>query len=379
MRMIFAALKTESKDASLRASVRVNREHITVTAEEWLRKGYRMYGIWGSSLLYCWPASAWDEMKGLSETDITISVPIELGEQVIGKTVLVGGTKDPVMQSLLYAQMNLVSQYLTMKTNFEQAAQELVAQAQLKAEIDVVANVQQHLLPESLPHVPGVDIFAYSRPAQQVGGDFYDFFFAQDRIVFVVGDISGKGLPAALFMVMARIVLRTAARMLSTCDPKDILLCANENLYDDFTYTGQLATVFVGCYDPIRRELTYVNAAHSPVIYYPKGGRARFLAADMIPLGVVSTTTCPSHTIPFQPGDLLIVGSDGLNECLNVDGERFGDERLLLAVRAVAHLPAGQIGKELFSTIGLFAEGASQSDDQTLVVVKGRIGGEDDT
>ena len=371
MKMIFAAMKKESKDAPLISTVRVNREHIAAMAQEWLRKGYSMFGIWGSSLLYCWPASAWDEMKTLKDEDVTLSASLKQGEEVIGRTVLLGGTATPTMQALLDAEVNTISMYLTMRTSFEQAARELVAQAQLKTEIDVVASIQQHLLLENLPQVPGLQIYAHSHPAQQVGGDFYDFFFSQGRMLFVVGDISGKGLPAALFMVMARIVLRTAARALSTSDPKDILLCANENLYDDFTDIGQLATVFVGSYDAVRREITYINAAHSPVIYCPKGGRARFLEADMMPLGVVPISTCQSQTLPLQAGDLLVIGSDGLNECRNVDGEMFGNERLLLAVEALAHFPADHLGNELFGTIALFSEGASQSDDQTLVVVKG--------
>ncbi len=373
MKMPLAApkLEDEGTDTFIMEAIRTNYEFISLRAEEWMRSGYRTYSIWGDELLFCWPPSAWDEVKKLQDADVTLFTHFKLGEQIIGRAVLTGGTKDLQAQELVAAEINLISVYLTLKTKFEYVARKLVAQAQLKTEIDMAAQIQQQFLPEQLPGVCGLDLYAHSCAARHVGGDFYDFFFSRNCLIFNVGDISGKGLPAALFMLMARVVLRTAAHALSTSDPKDILVCANENLYNDFTRIGILATIFVGNYDADTRQLTYSNGAHSPIIYYPQGGQARFLEADTPPLGVFPVCTSLNHTIPFEPGDLLVIGTDGLNECLNLQGEMFGNERLLKVVEDLARLPANQLGNKLFEAITLFAEGAHQADDQTLVVIKG--------
>ncbi len=361
----------ERSDALLIVTIDAERKYIELLVGVWLQKGYRTYSIWGDELLFCWPPSAWDEVKGLQDVDITLCTPIKLGGQIIGRIVLTGAAKNSVNQEFLDVEMSTICTYITMKTNFEQAARELVAQTQIKTEIDMAARIQQRLLPEKLPHIRGLDLYAHSRVAEQVGGEFYDFFVAQDHLVVAVGDVSGKGLPAALFMLMVRIALRTAAHALSISDPRDILVCANENLYDDFTERGVLATIFMGSYDADTRQLTYSNSAHSPVIYCPKDGQIRLLVPDTVPIGVLPTGTSLRQTIPFASGDLLVIGTDGVSECLNPEGEMFGNERLLKAVEALAHFPANQLGNKLFETIRLFVEDAFQADDQTFVIIKG--------
>lgn len=128
-------------DALLIESLRDNRENIMLRASMWLERGYRAYGLWGEELLFCWPASAWDEMARLKESDVTLSTPIKAGEQMIGRIVLIGGTRTPIAQALFDAYGDLVSTYYTMKTRFAQATEDLIAQAQLRTEIDVAARI----------------------------------------------------------------------------------------------------------------------------------------------------------------------------------------------------------------------------------------------
>ncbi len=241
----------------------------------------------------------------------------------------------------------------------------------LQSEIEMAAKIQSQLLPQKLPQVRGLNIFAYSYQAEQVGGDFYDFFsYASHPFAFLIADISGKGLSAAFLVAMTYTTLHTVIHALPITDPQALLFEMNENLYDDFSVVGMFATVFTGCYDPITRHLLYANAGHSPVIYCPKGGPAVLLEADAPGLGIVSPCACQNHQLWLRPHDVVIAGTDGLNECFNAAGEMFGYERLLNSIETLAHLPSHQIGNELLKTINQFAQGEKQSDDQTLIVLK---------
>jgi serine phosphatase RsbU (regulator of sigma subunit) len=346
---------------------------VDALAESWLELGSQAFGIWGDHLLACWPASARENLIAAEEAEALVSAPIMLDDQVIGKVAVLGlGILGAARKVRLHADALLLSQIMTLMTKFEDAATELISQAQLKNEIDMAANIQLQLLPQSFPAVKGLDIYASSSPATQVGGDFYDFSASKGRpFVFAIGDISGKGLPAALFMAMTRIVLHAAARFIPTVDPKAILFRVSEDLYDDFTEVGMFATIFVACYDAQAKQIVYANAGHSPVIYCPAGGKARLLQADSTAVGVLPENTCHNYSIPFHTNDILLAATDGLNECINLDGEMFGYERLLNAVESLAHLSSHQIGSKILETINQFAAGYVQFDDQTLILVKG--------
>ena len=152
----------------------------------------------------------------------------------------------------------------------------------------------------------------------QVGGDFYDFLHLDGRpFTFTVGDISGKGLPAALLMAMTRTVIRAKVHDAPTPTPEHVVGRSNKELYDDFTEVNMFATVFVGQYQPLNREMLYANAGHSPVIYCPAGGKARLLKADGTAVGILPTSLSENQRLIFRPGDVLVVATDGLNEAHN--------------------------------------------------------------
>ncbi len=249
---------------------------------------------------------------------------------------------------------------------------EIVQQARMKTELELASQIQLHLLPRRYPRIPGLDLAAASIPAREVGGDFYDFIVQPGwPFIFTVGDVSGKGMSAAMLMAMTRSVLRSRAGSLPTPSPEFVLTYSNEVMYDDFTEVGMFATVFVGRYDPKHRELSYANAGHSPVIYRPDGGPAEMLEADGPAMGVLPNSLSEDFTIPFGPNDLLVVATDGLNEAINPAGEMFGYSRLLQQVELLAGGTAQQVADELFSVIHQFSAGHPQSDDQTVMVVKG--------
>jgi sigma-B regulation protein RsbU (phosphoserine phosphatase) len=250
--------------------------------------------------------------------------------------------------------------------------QDQLDRTRMQAEMDLARTVQRSLLPYEPPRVGGLDISARSLPALQVGGDFFDFVSTADRpLVITLGDVTGKGIPAALLMAMVRTALRSKANFLPRLDPVKIMERANQDLYADFTEVNMFATVFVGMYEPVERTLYYANAGHSPVIYRPQGGPARLLPADGVPMGVLDSTLCELQTIDLQPGDLLLLATDGFNEAHSPPGELYGIERLLCLVDDLADLPADALAEGMFAAIAAFSAGREQSDDQTLVVIKG--------
>lgn len=250
--------------------------------------------------------------------------------------------------------------------------QETLAQARLQTEAELAKNVQLRLLPQTLPRVRGLEVAAASVPASVVGGDFYDCHQTSgEPFVFAVGDVTGKGMPAALLMAMTRTLIRSKSRSLHKPSPADILGSVNDDMYDDFSEVSMFATVFVGQYVHDEQLLYYANAGHSPVIFCPAGGEAVLLEADGTALGVLPVSLCENQVVPFNPGDILVAATDGFNEARNPQGELFGYDRLLRLIESLAHNPAQFIADKLFQTILEYSAGHGQDDDQTLVVIKG--------
>jgi sigma-B regulation protein RsbU (phosphoserine phosphatase) len=206
----------------------------------------------------------------------------------------------------------------------------------------------------------------------EVGGDFFDYIHEKGRpLTCIVGDVSGKGMPAAMLMAMTLTALRGKSHTMEDASPDARFARTNEALYNDFTEVGMFATVFVSQYDPEKRRLAFVNAGHSPVIYRPAGGAATMLEADGVPVGVLPVSLCEQQAVSLGPGDLLILGTDGFSEAANNSGEMFGYDRLLALADQLAGHSAQEIHDQLYTRIRQFAAGHAQDDDQTLMVLKG--------
>lgn len=252
--------------------------------------------------------------------------------------------------------------------------QESLDQTRLQTEMDLARNVQQNLLPQNTPQIAGIDVYARARPARQVGGDFYDFIIAPGRpFIFVVGDVTGKGISAALLMAMTRTSIRSKASYMLRPTPEAVMSRSNEDLYDDFSLVGMFATVFIGQYEPSSRQITFTSAGHSPVVYCPQGGAAQLIEPDGTPMGVLPVSIGATQRIPFHCGDLLVIATDGFNEAMSPYGEFFGYDRLFQFIQDHADLSARAFGETLFATIEQFSAGRPQDDDQTLIVIKGSL------
>ena len=247
--------------------------------------------------------------------------------------------------------------------------QENITRARLRAEMDLAWAVQAKLIPKDSPNLPGLDLYATYKPALDVGGDFYDFIpqNQQGNHTFVLGDVSGKGMSAAMVMTMMHTALRSAAGRGET--PAEIVATANTELYDDFTNISVFSTLFVA--QVSTGKLLYANAGHSPVIYCKADGDCELLVADGTAVGILPESFCENQTMPLQDGDVLVIATDGFSEAESALGELFGYDRLCEVIADNRQMTAEGIAHSLLNAIEVFSRGGDgQSDDQTILVIK---------
>jgi len=238
-------------------------------------------------------------------------------------------------------------------------------------EMDEAATIQRTLMTCTVGTVTGVDVVANCKPARLVGGDLYDVHPRPDgRLSVVEADVSGKGLPAAMVTAAVRTMLRETTHAISS--PAAVLALANRRLYDDLTEVSKLVTVFVAYYSPSQRTVTYANAGHSVVIYVPAGGTASIVEATGIPFGIFDEADYGEETLAMGPGDLLVISSDGFAEAHNAADEIFGYQHLVDVVDAAANMAAAALYEHISAQIADFVHGREQSDDQTLIILKGK-------
>jgi phosphoserine phosphatase RsbU/P len=241
----------------------------------------------------------------------------------------------------------------------------------LQTEMDLAQQVQLGLLPKSFPPIPGLDLSVFSQPASHVGGDFYDFVVGPGPLLtFFVGDVSGKGVPAAMLMTMTRIILRAEAGSPMALSPEAILQNANARLLADFLQLDMFVTIFVSQYHPASRELVFANAGHSPVIFRPAHGIPQVLEAAGPALGLLETCRYKNHRLCLAEGDLLIIATDGLYEVRNARNVRFGLSRLLKEVQRLNDPSALEVSDTLLGAVRRFSHCETPVDDQTILILR---------
>lgn len=242
-----------------------------------------------------------------------------------------------------------------------------VEKGRMEKELQMAQIIQRDLLPSTLPTLPGYEIAAEWRTAREVAGDFYDCFALGDGLGVVIADVSDKGAPAAIFMAMARSLIRSAA--LTSDTPEAALLQTNTTLLQDID-SGMFVTVYFAVLHQGGR-VTGVNAGHNrPLLWRASQGTHEFLPRGGRPLGWFEDL--PVHPVEYRltAGDVLVLYTDGLTEAENVHGEPFGEARLVEVVRVCADRPALAIKDQLIAAVEAFRGAASPFDDTTLVVVR---------
>jgi phosphoserine phosphatase RsbU/P len=251
----------------------------------------------------------------------------------------------------------------------EEMAREMAEREQLNKEMAIARDVQRRLFPQKLPVVPGVSYCGGCIPAQSVGGDYYDFIELKNGMfAFAVGDVSGKGMPAALLMSALQASVRGQA-LNGITDLAVFSANVNQLLYD-MSPRSHFATLFYAIYDPTSRRLLYANCGHNPPVILHANGTLGNLDPTGPGVGLSLRSTYRHAETTLHPGDVLLAFTDGVTEAMNPRNEEFGDGRLQDALRDAHTLAPEAVLQHIVNTVKEFEAGAPQHDDITIVVFK---------
>jgi sigma-B regulation protein RsbU (phosphoserine phosphatase) len=241
-----------------------------------------------------------------------------------------------------------------------------------KSELEIAATVQQKLFPRAARPMRTIDYAGHCVAAQGVGGDYYDFLDLGTNLGFVLADVSGKGIPAALLMANLQACFRTQAAS-GVCTPAELLAAVHRHFYSS-TASDRFATLFFGSYDDRARRMRYVNCGHCAPLLLRRGGELIRLEATAPMLGAFQEWSCAEAEVSLNAGDTLLLYSDGVTEAANATGDEFGEDRLVRLLRENGALKApaamGDLAREIVRTLSAFS-GASRTDDITVVAIRG--------
>jgi serine phosphatase RsbU (regulator of sigma subunit)/ketosteroid isomerase-like protein len=254
------------------------------------------------------------------------------------------------------------------KLRGQRLEQERIERERVEQELKVARSIQHASLPKEVPQLEGWQISPFYKPAREVGGDFYDFhLLSEERLGVVVGDATGKGVPAALVMSTTCGMLQLAARALDSSSPGEVLAQVNETLFARIP-SNMFVTCFYAILDPKSATLSYANAGHD-LPYLWRGGDAKELRARGMPLGLMPGMSYEEKEIVLEPRDNVLLYSDGLVEAHDPKGEMVGFPRLRALVAEQGE--EGSLGdlclEKLYSFVG---EGWEQEDDITLLTLR---------
>jgi sigma-B regulation protein RsbU (phosphoserine phosphatase) len=236
-------------------------------------------------------------------------------------------------------------------------------------EMETAKKIQQSILPGSPPQIEGFELAALNLPARQVGGDFYDFILVpDDKFGLVIADVSGKGIPAALFMALSRTVVR--ANVSDNLSIHEAIQRANSIISQE-AKSGMFVTLFYAVLDQRRQLLRYVNAGHNPPLVLRGNDETIFsLKAKGVALGVIDSIELEEKELQLASNDIVVFYTDGITEAVNANEEMFGEARLIEVIKHNASEPVQVLIDTIKDEVFTFAHGQPQYDDFTLVILK---------
>jgi phosphoserine phosphatase RsbU/P len=239
----------------------------------------------------------------------------------------------------------------------------------IQVDLDTARSIQSAILPKTFPKHPAFELYAAMEPAKEVGGDLYDFFMLDnDRIGLVIGDVSGKGVPAAIFMAVSRTLLRATA--LEGRPPDRCLTYVNDLLYNE-SVASMFVTVFYGVLNVRTGELIYANGGHNPPYIVGRNGKVRIVPqVEGLVLGIMPEVEFKTGAIQLNSGDHLFTFTDGVTEAMNKDQDLYTEERLEGLLASKGELAVTDLVKEVFADVHRYADGTVQSDDITVLSLK---------
>ena len=249
-------------------------------------------------------------------------------------------------------------------------SKQLAKQAVISGELDMAKEIQKNMLPKSFPLFPeyeDINVYAIMNPAKEVGGDFYDAFTVdEDHVAFLIADVSGKGIPAAMFMALSKVIIKT--QEIASVDPGKAFTAVNDTLREgnDINF---FVTAWIGVMNTKTGELKYVNAGHNPPLFARKSGHYEFLRDISGPvLTALEGFPYKVHTLQLQKGDRLFLYTDGVTEAENAAHEQYGAKRLKDFLNATSKISIRSLVKEVECDVSKFVDGNTPSDDITILM-----------
>jgi serine phosphatase RsbU (regulator of sigma subunit) len=318
---------------------------------------------------------------GRENPPLLLAVIAQLGRQIdaVNKTVglytsALGALEqrefDP---SILEELAHPPPQLAEFSSAFQRFARQITDKRRQQDELAGATIIQKSFLPKKAiikPATGRVDLHAEMRPARDVGGDFYDYFMLDDdRLAICIGDICGKGISASIFMSVVITTLRTAAR--EEKDVASIMSRANAILSRD-NAACMFATVFFAVVELKSGKIAYCNCGHNPPSLIDGSGRVTNLNTTGLPMGLYGDINPRAAEATMQPGDMLVLFTDGVTEAMNLRSEEYGEEALVSVLSGSQAKDSAQVVSDVFKSVDQFADGAEQADDITLLVLKRR-------
>ena len=242
-------------------------------------------------------------------------------------------------------------------------------------ELAIAGEIQKSFLPEAIPQVEGFDVAGKSLMAKEVGGDFFDVIALgagssdTDRMAILIADVSGKGVPAALFMALSRIIVRVNATWHQ--DLPDVVIRNANNLIAADSKSGMFVTLFYGILDHENHCVTYVNAGHNPpMVYHSADNTISELELTGMAMGAMEDAKYTTKVCPLKSGDVMVLYTDGITEAMNEKEEMYGESRLQDIIRKSVEFPAKEILNRILEDVKTFCSTTPQYDDITLMVIR---------
>ncbi len=271
---------------------------------------------------------------------------------------------------------NLADEFNKMSTDLQHYITDLKEttkqKQKMESELSIASRIQQDMLPLIFPAFPErseMDIYASMLAAKQVGGDFYDFFLINpDKLCFVIGDVSGKGIPASLFMVISKTLIKSEA--MSGLSPAEVLDNVNKTLIEG-NDEMMFVTVLLCMLDLKTGELTFANGGHNPPLHAKTESEFDYVELNKAKVvGVFDRATFSNQTLQLDKGDTFFLYTDGVTEAMNPEDEQFTEDRLIHTMKGLNTTPVKKIKEKVLADVASFVNGADQSDDITTLVVQ---------
>ncbi len=313
-----------------------------------------------------------EERSVLDRLDAEVLLPLPGRDRLLGVMALGPKRSEEAYTPTDLRVLQAVATQTGLALEITELAHSLANEAALRAradrEIEIAHEVQERLFPQQMPAIPGISLAGFCRPAQGVGGDYYDAFeLADGRLGLAIGDVSGKGIPAALLMAGLRACLRTMT-LVGPTDLAELMQKMNQLVYEA-SAVNRYATFFFAIYKPADRTLTYVNAGHNPPVLLrcsPKGC-IRLDAGGPV-VGSLPNLSYVEATVTLSCGDSLLAYTDGISEAMTMDDEEWGEERMISTAELSSRGTADELLREIFRAADEFTGNAPQHDDMTLLV-----------